>query len=250
MPGETGPADQGFEICWAVSGSNVANDGQVCEELVGEDSPKEEDGSRSPPPPVLVRDAETGEEIELQTRVWCDPPPTPPDVRLARKLAVEEARRAEEAAVQRAAAQELERQRKAERARARQLPPMPKDELRLEECFASMPFLRPRPRDKRGRPTKIDDELKAKVFVLGDMRDRFLAHLVTLLQVEEDAERARRDELALYKVTSAPHSRSARAWIEKRHERERAEARLRIDRIRRDNETALISKMGEFAFVR
>ena len=119
-------------------------------------------------------------------------------------------------------------------------------------------------------------QTKDRVLELADLRDRYQAQLIAMLDAEEQQvhhtytptnsltcmhahtmilhfltqELMRQEELARYSTADNKHSRQARAWVVKRQERERREARLRIDRIRHDNEMSLVARMAKYGFVR
>lgn len=181
-----------------------------------------------------LRDAETGEIIEKDERVWCDPPPTPPEVRQARReaaaqKAAKEAAREEAAHIQ-ALAKELEMERE-RLARERKLDPHEQAALRLEEQTRGMEFIR-KAKGPDGRPALMNNKVKDRVLNLAALRDRYQAQLLTMLEAEDQREVERRAELARYTEDPNKFSREARNWIKRRHAGERREARASIDRIR------------------
>ena len=187
-----------------------------------------------------LRDAETGEILEKDERLWCDPPPTPPEVRQARReeaarQAAEEDARQEALRIQ-ALARELEMERE-RLARERKLDPHEQAALRLEAQTRGMEFIR-KAKGPDGRPALMDNKVKDRVMHLAELRDRYQAQMLVMLEAEDQREVERRAELARYTPDPNKFSREARNWIKKRHAIERREARATIDRVRHGEEEA------------
>ena len=205
-----------------------------------------------------MRDAETGEWLEMENRMWMDkvavlPPQAPSELRQAAAEALAAEAEAE-------ALLQKEKDRRSRKARAKKLralnrsrggspgggkrKPRSRAEMKLQAQVDRMAFIK-RATGRDGRPLLEDDRLTKQVVELVEMRDKHQAHLLTLLENEEAEEARRKRELK----RSATND-EARAWVATRHARERRDSKLRIERIKQDNEMALVSKMADAGFVR
>ena len=208
------------------------------------------------------RDAETGEWLEMENRMWVDsisvlPPQAPSELRAAAAAALANEEEAE-------AALAKAKERRARKARAKKLrslhsrqgadvddlegdfkrKPRSRAELKLQHQLDRMDFIK-RATGRDGKPLLHDDKLTRQVVELVEARDKFQAHLLMLLEAEESEEARRRRE-----IKRAATNDEARDWVAKRHARERAEARLHIERVKHDNEMALVAKMASAGLVR
>lgn len=237
----------------------------------------------SPSVPSFVRDAETGEMLQVggsSWQPWSDlyPMITPPE---AKQLAILEAekRRAEyikelelealeierkkQEALDKLAKREAKRQRRLERKRAR-LPPV--DAPRFASLDEGKLVLVPKvslgldlveykfrvhghtldkmvnSRDVDGRNVlNMDHYATKQMVILVKQRDKYQAHILSLL-LEEQSEEKRRE----LEIKAASVNESALAWVKKRHKMERHESRIRIERINHDNELSLMSRMCKY----
>ena len=208
------------------------------------------------------RDAETGEWLEMENRMWVDsisvlPPQAPSELRAAAAAALANEEEAE-------AALTKAKERRARKARAKKLrslhsrqggnvddlegdfkrKPRSRAELQLQHQLDRMDFIK-RATGRAGKPLLHDDKLTRQVVELVEARDKFQAHLLMLVEAEESEEARRRRE-----IKRAATNDEARNWVAKRHAKERAEARLHIERVKHDNEMALVAKMASAGLVR
>jgi len=234
---------------------------------------EEEDLSLTLPPlPAVVRDAESGRLLRAQhvaSAPWTalNPIVTPAEARAAR-LTAEVARRVASAAAAAAAAKaKAEADAKAERiaarkaaAKAKRMALLPFVEPLLDEAeAAAMPravlghALAERrfriharnmaeltsPLDEHGQPVLIRAHREtAAMLRVQAVRDGQQRHLVEMLALEEEEEKRR-----VRAAKAASVNKDALKWVAKRNAAEREEARLKVERVRHDNEIALLCHM-------
>jgi hypothetical protein len=214
---------------------------------------------RSEAPVQGARDFETGEWLEMENRLWMDREPllrTRIPTGVDRNGLISDAVAATTLATRHLAAEaERSRERKLERAgklapigqAAAAPPPASMKSLKLKklkEKLDRLPFAS-RIRTADGRRVEEDETLAEQLISLVDMRDRQHARLLDRLEREEVEEVRRRKEFRRARANA-----KALELVECQHERERTLAQEEIQRLRSDNELALVARLVELGVLR